>query len=236
MLPTRFRSGSRCPPTRGHSATVERLLRLALYPAPLPTSLLQILRRRGVARIDRILQELVLLVGPELADVGIGLDDGVDVFAALLLHLADIAVADHVAELVEPYRAAQRVRHFRVLERLDEDVLVLSLAADRLERMLQDLAAEIGLGRVDARIALVVAADRLDEFFVDGIVELGRVPVAGDGAERIFAHLLQQLLVDRGEAAEDLNLVAVFSELLDDLESVRPGMAGINRVQIGLEL
>src|ERR1700682_1357510 len=45
---------------------------------------LQILRRRVVARIDRVLQELVLIVGPELAHVWIGLDHGVDVLAALL--------------------------------------------------------------------------------------------------------------------------------------------------------
>src|SRR5262249_33038466 len=52
--------------------------------------LLEILCRRVVARIDRVLQELVLLVGPELADVGIGLDHLVDVSPILLLDLADV--------------------------------------------------------------------------------------------------------------------------------------------------
>src|SRR4029450_10355648 len=63
--------------------------------------LLEVLRRRVVARIDRILQELVLLIGPELAHIGIGLDHRVDVTPVLLLDLADIDVADDVAEVVE---------------------------------------------------------------------------------------------------------------------------------------
>src|SRR5919108_4788279 len=107
--------------------------------------LLEVLRRRIVARIDRVLEKLVLLIGPELADVGIGLDHRVDVTAVLLLHLADIDVADRIAELVEPQRAAQGVRHLRLPERLYECVLVLGLAADRLERVVEYLAADIGL-------------------------------------------------------------------------------------------
>src|SRR5262249_29636671 len=46
--------------------------------------LLEVLCRRVVARIDRVLQEFVLVVGPELADVGIGLDHRVDVAPVLL--------------------------------------------------------------------------------------------------------------------------------------------------------
>src|SRR5262249_50724442 len=79
--------------------------------------LLEVLCRRVVARIDRILQEFVLVVGPELADVGIGLDHRVDVAAILLLDLAYVDVADHVAELVEAHRSAQGVRHFRLSQR-----------------------------------------------------------------------------------------------------------------------
>src|ERR1043165_9704540 len=71
---------------------------------------LQYLRRRVVARIDRVLEELVISVGPELAHVRIGLHDRVDVLAALLLDLADVDVADHVAELVEADRAADRIQ------------------------------------------------------------------------------------------------------------------------------
>src|SRR3954453_20961074 len=96
-------------------------------------SLLEILGRRIVARINRVLQELVLLVGPELADVGISLDHSVDVLAVLLFDLADVDVADDIAKLVEPHRAAQGVGHFRLPQRLHEGVLVLDLAVDCLE-------------------------------------------------------------------------------------------------------
>src|SRR6266446_1041682 len=62
---------------------------------------LQVLRGRPVARIDRILQELLGLVGPELAHVRVGVDDAVHQPAVLALDLAYIDVADHVAVLVE---------------------------------------------------------------------------------------------------------------------------------------
>src|SRR5499427_9565867 len=62
--------------------------------------------RPGLAIVDRMLEELARVIGPELADVGIGLDHGVDELAALLLDLADVDVADHVAVLVEAHRPA----------------------------------------------------------------------------------------------------------------------------------
>src|ERR1700686_4759888 len=37
---------------------------------------LQILCRRIVARVDRIFQKCSLVIGPELAHIGVGLDDG----------------------------------------------------------------------------------------------------------------------------------------------------------------
>src|SRR6202158_958136 len=47
-------------------------------PATEAELLLQILCRRIVARIDRVLQECGLVIGPELTDIRIGLDDGID--------------------------------------------------------------------------------------------------------------------------------------------------------------
>src|ERR1700687_3598400 len=44
-------------------------------PATEAELLLQILCRRIVARIDRVLQECGLVVGPELTDIRVGLDD-----------------------------------------------------------------------------------------------------------------------------------------------------------------
>src|SRR6187551_1825364 len=71
------------------------------------------LERRIVARIDRLLEELLLVVGPELADVVVGLDRLVPVlqavFGPLLAKLPDVEVANHVAEMVELDRSARRV-------------------------------------------------------------------------------------------------------------------------------
>src|SRR5713226_5040668 len=61
---------------------------------------LQIFRRREVARVHRVLQELLRVVGPELAHVGIGVDHAVHQAPVLALHLADVDVADHVAVFV----------------------------------------------------------------------------------------------------------------------------------------
>src|SRR5258708_37950509 len=60
---------------------------------------LEIFCRRIVARIDRVLQERCLVIGPELGDIGIGLDHGIDQPAVAARHLADIDVADRVAEI-----------------------------------------------------------------------------------------------------------------------------------------
>src|ERR1700750_155978 len=52
---------------------------------PSPVSRLQ---RRIVARIDRLREELLLIIGPELTDVVIGLDRLVDELAVLFVHPA----------------------------------------------------------------------------------------------------------------------------------------------------
>src|SRR6185437_11102661 len=61
----------------------------------------QVLCRRIVARINRVLQEGRLVIGPELTDIRIGLDDRIDQPAVALGHFADIDVTDCVAELIE---------------------------------------------------------------------------------------------------------------------------------------
>src|SRR6187397_3304719 len=57
--------------------------------------------RREVARIDRLLQEFLLVVGPELADVVIGLDRLVDQLAIRFFEVTDEEVADHIAEMIK---------------------------------------------------------------------------------------------------------------------------------------
>src|ERR1700748_3403366 len=52
----------------------------------------QVLCRRIVARINGVLQEGRLVIGPELADIRVGLDDRIDKPAVALGHLADVDV------------------------------------------------------------------------------------------------------------------------------------------------
>src|SRR6266446_1980051 len=97
---------------------------------------LQVLRRREVARVHRVLQELFRAVGPELAHVRIGVDHAVHQPAVLALDLADVDVADHVAVLVEPDLAARGV-YLEAAHRLHEGFLVLDPALDGVQRRLE---------------------------------------------------------------------------------------------------
>src|SRR5580658_2222667 len=69
---------------------------------------------REVAAINRLLQELILPIGPELADIRIGLDHGVPQLRLViaekrhLLDLADVDILDRVAHIVERHRSARR--------------------------------------------------------------------------------------------------------------------------------
>src|SRR5258708_27889097 len=110
-------------------------------------SRLQILRRREVARVHRVLEELLGLVGPELAHVRIGLDHGVHQPAVLALHLAAVVVADDVAVLVEADRAARGV-HLETAHRPHEGFLVLDPTLRGVQRRLE--ARALLVGRADA--------------------------------------------------------------------------------------
>src|SRR5262252_2230611 len=92
--------------------------------------LLQILRRRKVARIDRLCQKFLFVVGPELAHVGIGLDHRVDEFTVLPFTFANEHGADDVAEMVEMEGAARSVGQRDAVQRLRERLAVVGLAAE----------------------------------------------------------------------------------------------------------
>src|SRR5712671_5423766 len=83
---------------------------------------------RKIARVDRIRQELLRLVGPELACVRISLRDGIDQLAVAALDLADEERHDRVAVLVEPPLAARVAHHAGIAQRLHEGFLVLDPA------------------------------------------------------------------------------------------------------------
>src|SRR5207237_2383863 len=133
--------------------------------------------RRPVARIARLLQELFRVVGPELAHVRIGIDIRIDEPTVLLLHFADVDVADDVAVLVERDRSAQRL-HPYAAQRLDEGLLVLHLALERLERRVEYFPVEVGARRVLARIVAVLRAMGSYEAVVDRVAELRGGPAS----------------------------------------------------------
>src|SRR5262249_30209394 len=66
-------------------------------------------QRRIVPRVDRLGQEPLLVVRPELAHVLVALDRRVDELVALPLAAPDVERADHVAEVIEAERPARRV-------------------------------------------------------------------------------------------------------------------------------
>src|SRR5262249_44353655 len=71
---------------------------------------LEVLRGRPVARVHRILQEFLRIVGPELAHVRVRVDNRVDEAPLLALDLPDVDIPDDVAVFVEGDRAADGVR------------------------------------------------------------------------------------------------------------------------------
>src|SRR6266498_3804090 len=87
------------------------------------------LQRWIVARVHRLRQEPLLVVGPELADLGIRLDRGVDEAIALPLAPPDVVGAHDVAEPVEREGTAGRVGERDASHGLIESLPVLRLAA-----------------------------------------------------------------------------------------------------------
>src|SRR2546421_7768160 len=71
--------------------------------------LLQVLRRRIIARINGVLQELGLVIGPELRDIGISLDHGIDQSPVGFCHFADVDISNRITKLVELDDAPDRL-------------------------------------------------------------------------------------------------------------------------------
>src|SRR2546422_952399 len=92
------------------------------------------LQRRIVTRVHGLSQEPLLVVRPELAHFGIGLDGRVDQLVALLLHAADVEASDDVAEVIEAERPPRGVGERHAAQRLDHGVAVAGLAAGLLQR------------------------------------------------------------------------------------------------------
>src|ERR1700726_2287099 len=114
---------------------------------------------RIIARIDRVREVFLLRPIPELTDVLVGLDglvpDLEPVFGALGADLADVEVADDVAEMVELERPAWRVGETDRSQRRHELLFILGVGA-RLQRRFDHLAIDIEQPGVLARYGVVI--------------------------------------------------------------------------------
>src|SRR5713226_9057555 len=157
---------------------------------------------RVVAVVDRQLEVLLRLVGPELRDRREGVDDRVLQLAALTLHLADVDVLDRVAPLVELQRPARGVGKLDLAEPGHELLALLHVAADQLRRLVDPARARVaGLGEVRRDLAVLLAVVR-HELAVGRGVEGGAVYERGDEAEGLVTEGGQDGLVHDHRAAD----------------------------------
>src|SRR5438132_7636346 len=178
---------------------------------------------RVVARVDRLRQKPLLVVRPELADLGIGLDRRVDELVALLLAPPDVEGPNHVAEVIERERPAGRVRQRNRAQGAVQRLAVVGLAAGLLERRLGDQAIDVEAGRIEAGHVAVVLDHPVDEPLVGRRVQIGGVRRARDHAHGLVAERLHQGVVARGPAAEHGDLEALVLVLLHELQRIRAG-------------
>src|SRR5262245_18919179 len=134
--------------------------------------------RRVVARIDRLLEELLLVVSPELAHVVIGLDRLVDEFSVRLFEVADEEIPDNIAETVKFDRPARRIGERDRLHCGHKSCLVVRFAAGLLQARLDHHAVHVKSGAVEAWIHAVVLVDSGDETLVAVCVEVERIRTA----------------------------------------------------------
>src|ERR1700692_425198 len=116
-------------------------------------------QRRIIARINRMREVVLLRPIPELADVLVGLDrlvpDLEPVFDALGADLADVEVADDVAEMVELERPARRLGESDRSQRRHEFLFVLGVAG-RLQRRFDHLTIDVEQPGILARYGVVI--------------------------------------------------------------------------------
>src|SRR5262245_3463803 len=94
--------------------------------------ILKVLRGRVVARVDRVCQERLFVVGPELAHARIDLDDRVHQLAIFTLAASDENVADDVAILIELDRSTWGVGDRDLVQGLGQSFAVIAFVAELL--------------------------------------------------------------------------------------------------------
>src|SRR5437867_7744394 len=161
------------------------------------------LERRIVSGVDGLREEPLLLVRPELAHVLVGLDGGVHELVALPLDAPDVEAPDDVAEVVELERTARRVGQRYGPQRLDEGLAIVRFAAGLFQRRLGDHPVDVESGGVGPGNVAVLAHHSLDELLVARRVDVVRVEVARDHADRFVAERFQERVVAGWRATEN---------------------------------
>ena len=111
--------------------------------------------RRVISREYGLLDELFRIVSPELADLRIGLENGVGELAVHARDFADVDVENRRAVFVEPHRADRAMRQADIVHRLEEGRCVVGFAAGGLQRLLDDEKRRIGTCGIETGIVLV---------------------------------------------------------------------------------
>src|SRR4249920_246693 len=191
-----------------------------------PPALL-LLERRVVARIDRLRQELLLVVSPELADVVVGLHGFVPeaqtVLGALFAQLPDVEVANHVAKMIELDRAAWRVSQVDRPHRCHQLGLVAGVAVERLEAGFNHLAVNVEQAGILARNGIEILQHSLDEAMVAVALKIERVWDAADETDRLVAEALEQSIVAACFAGDNRELQAGAVIGFHEAQRVRAG-------------
>src|SRR5215469_9766023 len=178
---------------------------------------------RVVAAVDRRLEELLLVELPELADVRIGLDDGVPELLLvvaehlLLLDLLDVDVLHRVAHLVDADGTANRIQLQRG-ELLDEFLGARKVAFVVLDDLVDHLRRRVvGLRIIRGDLAVLRAVFPYEGFVLRRF-QRGAVLQRGHVTDHFVAHGRQHELVVARPAADHRFLVARGRELLGELQ------------------
>jgi hypothetical protein len=186
--------------------------------------------------VGRSLEIFVLLVGPELRDVRIGVDHRVLELAAHPLHLPDVDVLDRIAEVVHLHGPARVLRDLHLAEGGHELLLVLDLAVDGLQRLVVEARPGVALGGIErgpAAEALLVGGGELP---VGRGIERAAVDQRGDDPERLVPHALEHVLVGEGADADERDVLqAGVAPGLQEARREAAGVAGVDPVDVLLQ-
>src|SRR5436309_66992 len=111
--------------------------------------------RRKVPAVDRLLEEFLRVVLPELGDGRHRHDDGVlELAVAVALHLADVDVLDRIVVAVELHGAARRIAELHLAQHGQQLLAILHGAAQGLDRLVDPPPTRvIGLREIGRHLA-----------------------------------------------------------------------------------